>query len=393
MTKKLDEQKTKLPARVHPDERAKIETLNQAAQLFHGKPPERSPIRYYTPELIQCTLPHSDPKTHLWVRKNGNYTLIVQSGVDNNGDYFGIPYGSFPRLVIAHIVTSVIRSGERRIDFSAYFSNFLKDVGYEPNLNSKQSKNLRDSLERVLNANISHIYQDDDHRTRKNINIAPTSVLWWDFKNPQQGSMWNSYIEISEELREAILRNPVPLHTDMLAALKKSPLALDVYMWVSYRLYTMHKDKKPEITLSYGRLQEQFGSGIATKNYRNFRHELKLAFSKVLEAWKEVSKNEGKERGFAYEAHEAELTLYRSALLITPKLPATSQTHTQVLDLREFDAATLKKARQIAGNWDMKFLAEQYFAWIEREEIIPHDPAAHFFTFIKSHRQRNGESI
>src|SRR6266571_4284847 len=115
------------------------------------------------------------------------------------------------------------------------------------------------------------------HMAGVKIDVAPKYSLWWDFKNPEQGSLWGSYIEISEEFRQSILRTPVPLRTDILKAVKKSPLALDVYMWVSYRLFTMRATGQESISLGYGRLQEQFGTGIAEANYRQFRQELKLA--------------------------------------------------------------------------------------------------------------------
>ena len=105
-------------------------------------------------------------------------------------------------------------------------------------------------------------------------------------KNPEQGSLFGSFIDLSEDFHTAILRSPVPLRTDVLKALRKSPLALDVYMWISYRLFTMQNAGQEQITLGYGRLQEQFGTGIAEKNYRQFRRELKLAFAKVAQYWK-----------------------------------------------------------------------------------------------------------
>src|SRR3978361_2367438 len=102
----------KPPTRVHPDERARIDALNTANKLFHGVPQQRTSISYYTPILIQCTLPHSDPKVRDWKKTNGDYSLIISSGVDENLQPYGIPYGSFPRLVLAYIITRVIQTGE-----------------------------------------------------------------------------------------------------------------------------------------------------------------------------------------------------------------------------------------------------------------------------------------
>ena len=288
------DKKQQLSARTHPDEQARIAALNSASQALRGATPEQKPqSSYYTPELIQCTLPHSDPKVRDWKKTNGSFTLVVSSGVDAANDLipYGVPYGSFPRLVLAYIITEVVKSGNRRVEVSSHFAAFLKKIGYTGNLrgSTRASRTIQNQLQRLLNARITFQYSEGDEqrgkRAVKNIEIAPEYALWWDYKNPEQGSLWGSYLNLSEEFHQAILRAPVPLRTDILAALKKSPLALDVYMWVSYRLFTMQVAGQEQITLGYGRLQDQFGTGIAEANYRKFRQEFKLALEKVAQYW------------------------------------------------------------------------------------------------------------
>jgi len=62
----MEDQKPRLPSRVHPDERDRIEGLNILAKRHYGTPQANTPVSYYTPILMQCTLPHSDPKTPTW---------------------------------------------------------------------------------------------------------------------------------------------------------------------------------------------------------------------------------------------------------------------------------------------------------------------------------------
>jgi len=393
----MADHKPTLPARVHPDDRDRIEGLNTLARLYYGTPQSEAPVSYYTPILIQCTLPHSDPKTRDWKKTNGDFTLIISSGVDNNLVPYGIPYGSFPRLVLAYIITRVIQTGERRIALSSHFSSFLEELGYTGNHkgNSKAGKRIRDQLLRLLLASIRFEGRtgtdEQGHMAGVKIDVAPKYSLWWDFKNPEQGSLWGSYIEISEEFRQSILRTPVPLRTDILKAVKKSPLALDVYMWVSYRLFTMRATGQESISLGYGRLQEQFGTGIAEANYRQFRQELKLAFAKVANAWRSP---DSEKQPLNYEFEPTRLVLYRSPLLIAKAKTSRAQEEAQrLLSSRSFDQETRRSARLLAGKWDVDYLTRQYFDWVEGEGIMPKDPRAHFLDFIKTHRQRHGETV
>lgn len=400
--------KKKPPAvRIHPDRRASAAGLNQLAAVVHGAPPEKNPVSYYTPELIQCTLPHSDPKERDWIRTSGGHTLIVSSGIDKTGKPFGIPYGSFPRLVLAYIITQIVKNkdevyereeDQRRIVFQSYFRTFLRAVGYTKKPSKRHAQKLKNDLERLLYATIIYEYEgrtDDDTqgRLRKKLDVAPTSLIFWNYKNPDQGGLWDSYIEISKEFRESILEAPVPLRPEMLAGLRKSPLALDLYMWLSYRLYTLQENNQESLPLSYGSLQTQFGTGIAETNYRQFRHELRQAFEKVKEQWETLSAADGKPSTVHCEMEETSITLYRGPLLIAPaeeKTAALKSAKAQaILTARKFDAGTLRKARQIAGSWDVDVLAQRYFAWLTEKNIKPDNPEAHFFNFVRTHTTRN----
>src|SRR2546423_3177498 len=356
-------QKKSPPAtRVHPDRRASTEGLNTLAGIVHGAPPQKNAISCYTPELIQCTLPHSDPKARDWIRSSGGHTLILSSGIDKKGHPFGVPYGSFPRLILAYIITHVVKTGERRIEFKSFFRTFLREVGYTVKPSVRHAKTLHNGLERLIYATITYEYEEktalQHGRARQHFTVAPNSVLFWNYKQPDQGGLWDSYIELSEEFRHSILDAPVPLRTDMLAALKKSPLAIDLYMWLSYRLYTLQRNKQDSLTLSYANLQAQFGTNIATDNYRNFRHELRLAFAKVKEQWEKLSAADGSPSTIHCEMEETMLTLYRGPLLVarTDAKPPAMKSVQAIMTSHQFDPVTLRTARQLAGTWDVNIL-------------------------------------
>ena len=389
--------KTQLPARTHPEDRARIEAGNSVTRLFHGAAVTKPQTSYYTPILIQCTLPHTDPETRDWKRTNGDFTLIVSSGVNEDLIPYGVPYGSFPRLMLAHIITRVIQTKERRIELSSHFSKFLKEVGYTGNFkgNSRAGKTVRDQMMRLVKASISvqGTTGDAERGTIEGAQMMLTNqfALWWDYRQPDHESLFGSWIELSEDFYKSILGSPVPLHTDILAALHKSPLELDVYMWVSYRLFTMQQTGQEQISLSYGRLQNQFGTRIAEGNYRLFRSRFKKAVTSVAKYWHAPGSDLSQ---LNYEFGETDFILYRSPLLIGKAKPKGAAAEAErILTTRSFDAETRKKARLIAGAWSVDFLQSQYFAWVEAKKLTPKDPRAHFFTFIKAHRKRNGETV
>src|SRR5216683_2897099 len=152
----MADQKPTPSARVHLDDWRRGEGLQALVTLIQGAPQPQAPLSYYTPILNQCTLPHSDPKTPSYAKTNGDFSLIVSSGFDSDGKPYGVPYGSFPRLVLAYIITRVIESGERCIELEEHFSGFLRAIGYTGNFrgNTRASRAIHNQLLRLLMASI-----------------------------------------------------------------------------------------------------------------------------------------------------------------------------------------------------------------------------------------------
>ena len=386
----MNEPVKKRSSRVHPDDRAKIAASNTVAAVYHGVPQPPAKISYYSPILIQCTLPHSDPKTRDWIKQSGPYTLIVSSGIDKQGEAYGVPYGKFPRMVLAYVITEVKKTGECRVEFNANFKGFLKEVGYTANLNKRQKDSIIDQLNRLIRATFSWEGGGGrEHSRGGGGRVTSDFDLWFSDDHPDQITMFDSYIIVSQEFRDAILKNPVPLRTDILKALKGSSLDLDVYMWLSYRLFTMKAAGEEQIELSYGLLQQQFGTGISEADYRQFRLRLKKSITKVAQYWQGT---DGEKQRLNYDLDETRLVLYRSPLLIENKRGAAEDEARQIMASRSFDAETRKKARQIAAGWDVDWLIGQYFEWIAKHDTAPKNPKVHLMQFIRSHIKRNGKA-
>ncbi len=65
----------------------------------------------------------------------------------------------------------------------------------------------------------------------------PEGVLWWNPRNPAQGSLWNSWIALERDFYEAITAAPIPIDVRALRALKRSPLTRDLYALLCYEVY------------------------------------------------------------------------------------------------------------------------------------------------------------
>ncbi len=96
--------------------------------------------------LVQATLPHSDPRTNEFVRHNGHYSLSILAPKD-----VGLPYGRYPRLVLAYLNTEAVKRRTRHIELDHHFSHFCAALGIPPTTGPRGSlPQLREQMQRLF---------------------------------------------------------------------------------------------------------------------------------------------------------------------------------------------------------------------------------------------------
>ena len=76
-------------------------------------------------QLVQCTLPHSNPGNEvLWTRTNGNLTLSLQPHIDRKTRKALYPCGTVPRLLLFWMVTKATQAKSRRLHLGHSLSGF-----------------------------------------------------------------------------------------------------------------------------------------------------------------------------------------------------------------------------------------------------------------------------
>jgi hypothetical protein len=110
------------------------------------------------------------------------------------------------------------------------------------------------------------------------MNVASKMLVWWDAKKPDQMSLWDNWIELSDEFFRAITAAPVPLDTRALKALKRSPLALDLYAWSTHKALTVARRGRSQF-IPWRGLMTQFGADYS--DVQNFRRKAEDALKKI----------------------------------------------------------------------------------------------------------------
>ena len=85
--------------------------------------------------------------------------------------------------------------------------------------------------------------------------VADKHEFWWNERKPDQPMLWESKIELGEKFFNEIIRHPVPIDMNTLNALKRSPLGLDLYLWLVYRTFALRSPKRLTWRLLYSSLE------------------------------------------------------------------------------------------------------------------------------------------
>ena len=203
--------------------------------------------------MTLCCLPRTDPGSRTYYKRiNGPYRLFMNASMDNK-----LPYGSIPRLLLAWAATEAVRTGKRELVLGRSLSAFMREMGIDSDSGGKRGDmtRFREQMIRLFGCTISLAYEGRGRYSRVSSFIADRHEFWWDPKRSNDSSLWESKIELGEKFFNEIVRNPVPINMNVLKALRKSPLGIDLYLWLNYRVFSLEQP----IRLSWKRLYRQLG--------------------------------------------------------------------------------------------------------------------------------------
>lgn len=217
--------------------------------------------------LVQATMPHRRPAESFFERSNGAFTLTMMAPPKT-----GLPYGTIPRLVMVWLTTEAMRTKSRDLVLGDSLSDFMRQLALVPTGGRWGSiTRLREQSRRLFSTSVSCSYTGESQQGETGFRIADRHELWWDPKSPDQAELFASSVRLSEQFY-AELANAVPIDMRTLRKLKQSPLAIDLYCWLTYRNSYLRR----ATTIPWPALQLQFGA-----DYRRTR-DFKAAFAEHL---------------------------------------------------------------------------------------------------------------
>ena len=224
---------------------------DQVDQLVSAS--EADPDRGFMARLLAlCSLPRTNPGNRKeYKRLNGPYTLYMIAGGGNK-----LPYGNFPRLLLAWLCSEAVKTQSRVLVLGPSLAKFMKTLGVYSSGGGRDQIKLRNQMRRLFGCTVQLSYKDEHGEAAVNSLIARRTEFWWNERKPARPSLWESKIELGEDLFNEIINHPVPIDMNTLTALKRCSLGLDLYLWLVYRTFSLRAPQR----VTWRQVYQQFGA-------------------------------------------------------------------------------------------------------------------------------------
>ena len=228
--------------------------------------------------LVLTTLPHRRPESHRFERVNGRHSVRMSAP-----RRLGLPFGSYPRLLLAYLITEAVRTKNPEIHLGATPNDLARKLGLSPISGPRgTAARLQEQLRRLLSMRLDWQTTVGLHPTSSgSASVTSDCPLWLRPAREvlQRRPAWRSKIVLGQDFFQEITRSAVPVDLRAIRQLQRSPLAIDHYVWLTYRMSYLKK----LTVIPWASLQSQFGADYARP--RDFRRKALTHLKDVLRVY------------------------------------------------------------------------------------------------------------
>ena len=283
----------------NPNERrAKLEAVKELARRQEHDAAQEllqaQDVGYTSKLFVQALFPYRKTDDDKRVIETPSGKIVVYSDE-------GLPYGKYPRLIMAYIITRAVANAGKvkdgtltideacRIPLGHSMNHFLQAIGVPTRANGGRRGNLtilREQLLRLAGSMITVKSDDGVHARGRNTQIMEEWDLWFDSRDPNQGSFIESYLKLTPQFFKHIAESPIPIDLNVLRELNK-PRAMDLYIWLTVKQYWLAKNNRDAYTFTWDMIAANFATKALDSNdaRQNFRKEIKKAVQELKTAW------------------------------------------------------------------------------------------------------------
>lgn len=229
------------------------------------------------------SLPHRRlPDERPWYRTSRRLSLMIEPGrLPGEERIHGVPYGSRARLILLYLQTEALRSRSPEVELGRSMRDWMRRMGVT--LGGKSYRTVREQANRISACRLTFSWKEGATIGFVRDNVVSGGISLHGLQeDDRQGRLWVDTVRLSDNFYQALCRHPVPIWEPALRHIANRSMAIDVYIWLSYRLHSLAEPT----AVSWSSLHEQFGAGF--KNLFQFKPRFAESVAMALAVYPEA---------------------------------------------------------------------------------------------------------
>jgi hypothetical protein len=206
--------------------------------------------------FAMTSLPHKRIEEGLWKRDGHRTTLLVESGRSRNGSLIGVPYGSIARLILLYLQTEAVRTNTPEVELGRSMKSWMSRMSLTTG--GKTYQLVTEQARRISACRLTFFTERGGAESRHNGAFVQDAITFASTIDDDQPSLWQDRVRLDPSFWRSLKEHPVPVREEAIKAIGTRSLAIDVYIWLAYRLHSLSK----LTPVSWAAVHAQFGAGF-----------------------------------------------------------------------------------------------------------------------------------
>jgi hypothetical protein len=226
----------------------------EAAALVLGEEESRLGITHAG--FAMTSLPHKRTEAPYWRRQGNRTTLLVESGRDRDGELIGVPYGSIARLILLYLQTEAVKTGNPEVELGRSMKAWMTRMSLSAG--GKTYQLVSEQARRISGCKLTFFTELASAELRSNGAFVQSSISLAGLADESQPTLWQDKVRLDDGFWRSLKEHPVPVREEALRAIGTRSFAIDLYIWLAYRLHSLTKPTP----ITWAAIHAQFGAGF-----------------------------------------------------------------------------------------------------------------------------------
>jgi Plasmid encoded RepA protein len=207
--------------------------------------------------FAMTSLPHKRIEHAIWRRDSYRTTLLVESGRNRSGTLVGVPYGSIARLILLYLQTEAVRTNTPEVELGRSMKSWM--IRMSLTTGGKTYQLVTEQARRISSCRLTFFTdRENGIESRHNGAFVQDAITFASVIDDDQPSLWQDRVRLDPGFWRSLKEHPVPVREEAIRAIGTRSLAIDVYVWLAYRLHSLSKPTP----VSWPSVHAQFGAGF-----------------------------------------------------------------------------------------------------------------------------------